>query len=74
MSWHLAAQMPTGLVLTALEPALTLRRPALGLIIHADRGSQYTSGACRQRIADAGAVASYARPSNTSDNAQAKVG
>ena len=27
--WHLAAQMPTELVLTALEQALTLRQPSL---------------------------------------------
>ena len=56
---HLAAHMPTELVLLALEQALTLRQPAPGLIIHADRGSQYTSLACRQRIEQAGAVASY---------------
>ena len=61
------------LVLTALEQALTLRQPAPGLIIHADRGSQYTSHACRQRIDDAGAIASYARPGNPYDNAQAEV-
>ena len=63
--------MPTELVLTALEQALTLRQPAPGLLIHADRGSQYTSHACRQRIEDAGALASYARPGNPYDNAQA---
>ena len=38
VGWHLAAQMPTELVLHALEQALTLRQPAPGLIIHADRG------------------------------------
>ena len=40
VGWHLAAQMPTELVLLALEQALTLRQTAPGLIIHADRGSQ----------------------------------
>ncbi|MBO0361180.1 IS3 family transposase [Hymenobacter sp. BT186] len=74
VGWHLAAQMPTELVLTALEQALTLRQPAPGLVIHADRGSQYTSHACRQRIEDAGALASYARPGNPYDNAQAEAG
>jgi putative transposase len=43
VGWHLAAQMLTELVFYALEQALTLRQPALGLIIHADRGSQYTT-------------------------------
>jgi transposase InsO family protein len=64
--------MPTELVLHALEQALTLRQPAPGLIIHADRGSQYTRQACRQRIAEA--LASYARPGNRYDNAQADAG
>ncbi|GAB2705330.1 hypothetical protein GCM10011495_15200 [Hymenobacter frigidus] len=50
MGWHLFAQMPTELVLTALEQALTLRQPAPGLVIHTDRGSQYTSAACRARL------------------------
>lgn len=66
--------MPTELVLLALEQALTLRQPAPGLIIHADRGSQYTSAACRARIAQAGALASFSRPGNPYDNAQAEAG
>ena len=74
VGWHLAAQMPTELVLTALEQALTLRQPGPGLIVHADRGSQYTRAACRQRIEDAGALASYSRPGNPYDNAQAEAG
>jgi transposase InsO family protein len=74
VGWHLSQQMPTELVLTALEQALTLRQPAPGLIIHADRGSQYTSRDCRARIAKAGAVASFSRPGNPYDNAQAEAG
>ena len=66
--------MPTELVLSALQQALPLRQPAPGLIIHADRSSQYTSHACRQRIEDAGALPSYARPGNAYDNAQAEAG
>ena len=74
VGWHLADQMPTELVLNALEQALTLRQPGPGLVVHADRGSQYTSAACRQRIAAAGALASYSRPGNPYDNAQAEAG
>jgi transposase InsO family protein len=54
---------------TALEQALTLRQPAPGLIIHADRGSQYTSLAYRTRIEKAQALASYSRLGNPCDNA-----
>ena len=74
VGWHLDQQMPTELVLMALEQALTLRQPAPGLIIHADRGSQYTSAACRARIEKAQALASYSRPGNPYDNAQAEAG
>jgi putative transposase len=74
VGWHLDQQMPTELVLTALEQALTLRQPTPGLIIHADRGSQYTSSACRARIEKAQALASYSRPGNPYDNAQAEAG
>ena len=74
VGWHLAAQMPTELVLLALEQALTLRQPASGLIVHADRGTQYTSAACRARIAQAGALSSFSRPGNPYDNAQAEAG
>ncbi|OUJ69923.1 IS3 family transposase [Hymenobacter crusticola] len=74
VGWQLDKQMPTELVLTALEQALTLRQPAPGLIIHADRGSQYTSASCRARIAQAQALASFSRPGNPYDNAQAEAG
>jgi putative transposase len=74
VGWHLDQQMPTELVLIALAQALTLRQPAPGLIIHADRGSQYTSSACRARIEKAEALASYSRPGNPYDNAQAEAG
>ncbi|MBO3273138.1 DDE-type integrase/transposase/recombinase [Hymenobacter defluvii] len=64
VGWHLDQQMSTELVLTVLEQALTLRQPAPGLIMHADRGSQYTSLTCRTRIEKAQALASYSRPGN----------
>ena len=74
VGWHLAAQMPAEWVLLALEQALTLREPAPGLIIHADRGSQYTSALCRARSEKAGALPSFSRPGNPYDNAQAEAG
>ena len=74
IGWQLDQQMPTELVLTALEQALTLRQPAPGLIIHADRSSQSTSLACRARIPTAQALACFSRPGNPYDNAQAKAG
>lgn len=73
MGWHLAAHTPTKLVQLHLEQALTLRQPAPGLIIHAHHGSQYTSVACRARVAQSGAVPNFSQPANLYDNAQAKA-
>ena len=61
--------MPAELVLLALEQALTLRQPAPGWIIHADRGGQYTSATCRARADQAEALSSFSRPGNPYDNA-----
>lgn len=61
--------MPTELVLRTLEHTLTLYHPVPGLVIRADRGSHYTSSACRTRIEKAQALASYSRPGNPYDNA-----
>ena len=45
-------QVLTKLLITILKQALTLRQPAPGVIIYADRGSQYTT-ASRARIEEA---------------------
>ena len=43
VGWELAARLTTDLVTTALARALTTRPIATGLVLHSDRGSQYTS-------------------------------
>lgn len=52
--------------------ALATRRPAAGLILHSDRGSQYAAGAYRRALDTAGVVASMSRTGNCWDNAVAK--
>ena len=74
VGWHLDAQMPAELVTTALERALAVHQPAPGLILHADRGAQYTSAPCRACIEQAKARPSFARVDNPYDNAQAEAG
>lgn len=74
VDWHLDDQMPAELVITALQRALAVRNPAPGLIVHADRGSQYTSAPCRACIRQAKALPSYARVGTPYDNAQAEAG
>jgi putative transposase len=72
VSWHLDQQMPIEQVLMALEQALALRQRSASFI-HADRGSQYISLACRTRIAKDQAVASFSRLGNSYDNAKAEA-
>ena len=43
IAWRLSRQMETRLVIETLQDALSKRTVADGLIIHSDRGSQYTS-------------------------------
>jgi transposase InsO family protein len=44
IGWALDDRVEDELTLTALRRALELRRPAVGLVHHSDRGSQYASG------------------------------
>jgi len=43
VGWAMQSQMTTDLVLQALVSAVWKRKPAAGLIIHSDQGSQFTS-------------------------------
>lgn len=72
VGWSLASQMQTELCLDALGQAVALRSPPEGLVHHTDRGSQYTSGAYREALAELGAVASMSRKGNCWDNAVAE--
>jgi putative transposase len=55
VGWQFASHMRTELVLDALQMAIYQRRPAavdVELIAHTDRGSQYTSQAYTDALAD----------------------
>ena len=43
VGWELASRLTADLVTSALQRALDVRKPDAGLILHSDRGSQYTS-------------------------------
>jgi putative transposase len=72
VGWSMATHMRTELVTAALEMALGRRRPSGRLIHHSDRGSQYTSIAFRQRLAEAGIAASVGSVGDAYDNALAE--
>lgn len=69
VGWAMAPTMPAELVCSALQMAITQRRPAPGLIVHSDRGSQYASEAHRSLLERHGLRASMSRKGNCWDNA-----
>ena len=72
VGWQLATQLRAELVLDALEMAGGLRRPASGLVAHTDRGSQYTSLAYTERLAELGIAPSVGSVGDALDNAMAE--
>lgn len=73
VSWEASRTMDTAFVLRALDRALAdlAARPGQ-VIVHSDRGSQYTSKAFRDRCFAAGAIPSVGRTGSCFDNAQAE--
>ncbi len=72
VGWHLSRFIDTGLTLSALEMALSSRRPAAGLIHHSDQGVQYASSEYVLRLEEAGARISMAAVGNPYENAKAE--
>lgn len=69
VGWAMRDHMQTELALSALMMAVQRQRPALGLIHHSDRGSQYAAEAYVSQLASIGAVPSMSRTGNCYDNA-----
>lgn len=75
LGWRVSPSKATPLVLSALEQALFTRRrtsfgfTADGLVHHSDAGSQYTSLAFTQALADAGIAGSIGTVGDALDNA-----
>ena len=69
VGWSMSAGMEAGLICEALRSAYWRRKPAPGLIMHSDRGSQYASAAHRRLLSDYGMVQSMSRRGNCWDNA-----
>ena len=68
VGWSIADHMHAELVVDALQMALWRRRPAPGAIVHADRGSQYTSWIFGHRLREAGLLGSMGRVASSVDN------
>lgn len=69
IGWAMSRTMDTAMVVTALRMALLDRRPPEGVLHHSDQGSQYTSTAYRNDLAEALAQLSMSGVGNCYDNA-----
>ncbi|MDQ6934097.1 MAG: IS3 family transposase [Actinomycetota bacterium] len=68
VGWSVADHMRSELVVDALQMATWRRRPEAGAIVHADRGSQYTSWVFGHRLREAGLLGSMGRVASSVDN------
>ena len=75
VGWRVSRTADAGFVLDALEQAVHQRRPskAMGLVHHADRGSQYLSIKYSERLAEAGIEPSVGSVGDSYDNALAET-
>ena len=71
VGWAMETHLRTELILSALEMALTQRRPE-SVIHHSDRGCQYTSYAFGKRCQEAGVMPSMGSVGDAYDNAMAE--
>ena len=69
VGWSMSERMQAALVCQALQAAYWRRKPAPGLIMHSDRGSQYASDRYRKLIDDYQMLQSMSRRANCWDNA-----
>lgn len=68
VGWSMSERIKADLVCNALKSAYWRRKPAPGLMLHSDRGSQYVSDQYRQLIADFSMTQSMSRKANCWDN------
>jgi putative transposase len=68
VGWSMSERITADLVCRALSSAYWQRKPAAGLIMHSDRGSQYASASHRQMIKDYRMIQSMSRRANCWDN------
>jgi putative transposase len=67
--WAVSDTADAALVRRAFEAARARRRPPPGVLVHSDRGCQYTSADYQAVLASAEAVVSFSRRGNCWDNA-----
>lgn len=72
VGWAVSEIQDTKLSLAALSLARRRRKPRAGLIVHTDRGVQYSAKLYQDEITRRGLIASMSRTGNCHDNASAE--
>ena len=72
VGWSLGTRLSSDLVMTAWQRACARRRPAPGLLVHVDRGVQYTAQVFSTGLSSVCAELSMSRKGNCWDNAVAE--
>lgn len=72
VGWSMQSRMQTDLVLQAMTMAVWRRKPARGLMIHSDQGSQFTGHDWQDFLKAHGIECSMSRRGNCHDNAVAE--
>ncbi len=73
VGWATGNTIDRELAIEALRKAVEYRQPKRGLIIHSDRGCQYTSSDFRNAVLAMGGIQSMSRPGVPYDNACAET-
>ena len=68
VGWSMSERMKAELVCDALKSAYWRRKPAAGLLMHTDRGSQYAGDSHRKLLKDYEMIQSMSRRGNCWDN------
>jgi putative transposase len=69
IGWAMSEHIDSDLVTSALQIAISQRKPQTGLLHHSDRGSQYASDDFQDLLEDNGIVCSMSRKGDCWDNA-----
>ena len=69
VGWSLERSLASRLARAALEQAIAVRQPSVGLVHHSDRGVQYASAEYVAVLEKHGMIPSMSRPANPYDNA-----
>ena len=67
--WDVSETADAAMCIRAFEKAVAGRSPEPGLLVHSDRGCQYTSVAFQESVVRAGGIQSMSRKGNCWDNA-----